>query len=354
MLSKFKKGDLVILKSGGPKMTVSKVDISQSKFPLYLCKWFAKKNLNEELFEEVLLNKVKEHSLPKEKSINNENSLLLLNTISDSRLTNSDKSKPRIFLINNKKHEVFVENSLFVQKELPLLIYLFSKIKSDSIFNNDSSTFINLNYDEFLYLPFIASKQYRKSFNNEEKEFFENILNSIKENKINKSEGINEILKIKKVFQADFEVFALKMENLKIDISIYEEDINNLIERKSLKICKKVVRNEFGFSFYFNNELENDWGFISKLKDISIPLLSDLSDLEISVYLFIESIPNEKNKDFNYSTFVNATNKNYKEQKVLRYRVKKALAKLEEKEYLKINKEPAKIKKDIKYFISKV
>lgn len=47
---KFKVGDLVQLKSGGPVMTVSKVP--ESSIDLYTCQWFAGAKLSQGYFRE--------------------------------------------------------------------------------------------------------------------------------------------------------------------------------------------------------------------------------------------------------------------------------------------------------------
>jgi uncharacterized protein YodC (DUF2158 family) len=40
MTNQFKPGDVVVLKSGGPKMTVDKVGLNMHKTPRVWCEWF--------------------------------------------------------------------------------------------------------------------------------------------------------------------------------------------------------------------------------------------------------------------------------------------------------------------------
>ena len=50
---KFKSGDSVRLKAGGPKMTVDSIYVNRStKAVTYTCKWFAGSKLNGAQFEE--------------------------------------------------------------------------------------------------------------------------------------------------------------------------------------------------------------------------------------------------------------------------------------------------------------
>ena len=51
MSNNFQPGDVVLLKSGGPKMTV--VEVSEG----IVCKWFMKDVLKSETFEDVALTK---------------------------------------------------------------------------------------------------------------------------------------------------------------------------------------------------------------------------------------------------------------------------------------------------------
>lgn len=56
MASKFEKGDVVLLKSGGPAMTVSRIN-DGSDDPTYECTWFDNDTLRREEFDEDLLKK---------------------------------------------------------------------------------------------------------------------------------------------------------------------------------------------------------------------------------------------------------------------------------------------------------
>lgn len=59
-VAKFNKGDLVVLKSGGPSMTVEKEIISPSTSFFngsYRCQWFAGKKLDSGIFPEESLDK---------------------------------------------------------------------------------------------------------------------------------------------------------------------------------------------------------------------------------------------------------------------------------------------------------
>jgi uncharacterized protein YodC (DUF2158 family) len=47
-MNDFKTGDIVVLKSGGPKMTVKGLSASNGNF---VCQWFAGKKLEEGLFK---------------------------------------------------------------------------------------------------------------------------------------------------------------------------------------------------------------------------------------------------------------------------------------------------------------
>ena len=50
MTQKFKIGDLVQLKSGGPKMTVTKTGDAYVENPEYVCKWFGGRKLEQGYF----------------------------------------------------------------------------------------------------------------------------------------------------------------------------------------------------------------------------------------------------------------------------------------------------------------
>jgi uncharacterized protein YodC (DUF2158 family) len=58
MASKFKAGDLVELKSGGPVMTIEKVHTGfGNEMPSYACTWFAGAKENHKNFTEAALKK---------------------------------------------------------------------------------------------------------------------------------------------------------------------------------------------------------------------------------------------------------------------------------------------------------
>ncbi len=56
----FKKGDVVQLKSGGPKMTIE--DQGSSGFG-WICKWFVNEEVKTEYFDEEALRKVDEQQI---------------------------------------------------------------------------------------------------------------------------------------------------------------------------------------------------------------------------------------------------------------------------------------------------
>ena len=59
MVTEFKEGDVVQLKSGGPKMTIQDISEHEDGNVLY-CKWFIGKELGEGHFESVSLVKAEE------------------------------------------------------------------------------------------------------------------------------------------------------------------------------------------------------------------------------------------------------------------------------------------------------
>lgn len=61
MADKFKAGDIVMLKSGGPDMTVEKVNDQYGNEPsTYTCSWFAGAKDNKKMFTEAALKAVEE------------------------------------------------------------------------------------------------------------------------------------------------------------------------------------------------------------------------------------------------------------------------------------------------------
>lgn len=56
-MAKFKEGEIVQLKSGGPKMTIKEVFGADDK---YMCQWFAGSKLNEGFFTQESLIKVED------------------------------------------------------------------------------------------------------------------------------------------------------------------------------------------------------------------------------------------------------------------------------------------------------
>ena len=62
-MAKFKPGDLVELKSGGPVMTVESVDtlsVARDEPPKYYCSWFAGAKDNKRSFAEAALKAAEE------------------------------------------------------------------------------------------------------------------------------------------------------------------------------------------------------------------------------------------------------------------------------------------------------
>ena len=62
MANKFKHGDIVVMKSGGPPMTVNKVpgdgrDYGSGKYEEYHCEWFKGATAQKGMFGEHLLEK---------------------------------------------------------------------------------------------------------------------------------------------------------------------------------------------------------------------------------------------------------------------------------------------------------
>lgn len=55
MADKFNAGDIVVLKSGGPDMTVEKVNESYNDASTYTCSWFAGAKDNKKVFTEAAL-----------------------------------------------------------------------------------------------------------------------------------------------------------------------------------------------------------------------------------------------------------------------------------------------------------
>ena len=60
MAQKFKIGDVVGLKSGGPPMTVANYHSTENE--IVFCKWFAGKNLEEEYFHQDALKPEKQQA----------------------------------------------------------------------------------------------------------------------------------------------------------------------------------------------------------------------------------------------------------------------------------------------------
>ncbi len=57
MAAIFPKGEVVVLKSGGPQMTVSRIIESDSASVAYECTWFEKNTLRNAQFDEEIIEK---------------------------------------------------------------------------------------------------------------------------------------------------------------------------------------------------------------------------------------------------------------------------------------------------------
>jgi hypothetical protein len=262
-------------------------------------------------------------------------------------------------LLNGKKYTTTASNHFENETEISLFLTLLGKINNESLKARKDVTCIKMEFSEIDSLPFIASKKYRKRFNQEEIQLYLEAKQRYRNEEGFSIFDMTDYISsnIKKVNDAFIHLFAMKMRDIVIDCTVEDPDTGEFIRDLNFNICSAVDFNyeEETVSFHISPMLGNSIRYVGSTKFPSISFINKLTEWERSLFFFLEDNQEGVVRSFYLSEFKAKTKLELDEEKVNRRKIVAALKKLEKLGHITIPK-PYEItkNKNTKFWFKKV